>query len=168
MADFRPAEHIVRGPGGTLPVREDDEIARKLLMLVEGECEGTGPLKAAIKFGYSKQRYFQLRAVYRRSGALGLRSHKRGPKTNYRRTDEVIRQVIRHRFLDGEASPEVIAQKLRQCGWPISNRSVARVIADYGLQKKTPQVPPRRRARKNRRSDHQPGGAKHRRRPAQH
>ena len=49
----------------------------------------------------------------------------------------MIRLVIRHRFLDAEASAEVIAQKLRQQGNPISQRSVERIIADYGLQKKT-------------------------------
>jgi hypothetical protein len=48
-----------------------------------------------------------------------------------------VRQVIRHRFLDPEASTEVIAQKLCQTGFVISIRSVARVIAEYGLQKKT-------------------------------
>jgi hypothetical protein len=30
-------------------------------MLIEGECEGLGPLQAAAKFGFSKQRYFQYR-----------------------------------------------------------------------------------------------------------
>jgi hypothetical protein len=45
--------------------------------------------------------------------------------------------VIRHRFLDPQISPEVIAQKLVQCGYPISTRSVERVISEYGLQKKT-------------------------------
>jgi hypothetical protein len=61
----------------------------------------------------------------------------RGPKTDYRRTEQVVRLVIRHRFLDADASPQVIAQKLRQAGLSISQRSVERIIADYGLQKKT-------------------------------
>jgi len=149
MAQFDPHSHAVVGPGGLLDVPQEDEITRKLLMLIEGECEETGPLEAARKFGYSKQRYFQLRAAYGGGGATALQSRKRGPKTHYRRTPEAVRQVIRHRFLDGDASPEVIAQKLCQCGWKISIRSVERIIADYGLQKKTPQVPstPRNRVR---------------------
>jgi len=138
MAQFDPANHALVGPGGVLSVPEDDEIARKLLMLIEGECEEAGPLQAARRFGYSKQRYFQLRAAFHQWGAIGLRSQKRGPKTNYRRTAEVVRQVIRHRFLDPDASPEGIAQKLRQSGWTISTRSVERVIAEYGVQKETP------------------------------
>jgi hypothetical protein len=44
---------------------------------------------------------------------------------------------MRHRFLDPDATAEVIAQKIRQTGLQISTRSVERVIEDFGLQKKT-------------------------------
>lgn len=137
MAQFDLAQQALVGSGGSLAVRDDDEITRKLTMLIEGECEGLGPIKAARKFGFSKQRYFQLRAAFAKLGAAALQSHKRGPKTHYRRTAEVVRQVIRHRFLDPEASAEVIAQKLTQSGRAISIRSVQRVIEEFGLQKKT-------------------------------
>lgn len=137
MATFDQTRPALVGPGGSLPVRDDDEVTRKLSMLVEGECEGLGPLAAARKFGFSKQRYFQLRAVYLEAGALALQSRKRGPKAHYRRTAEVVRQVIRHRLLDPAASAEVIAQKLTQSGWTISIRSVQRVIEEFGLPKKT-------------------------------
>ena len=129
------------GKAGTLPVRDDDEISRKLAMLYEGQCEGLGAKAAAGKHGYTRQRYSQILNAFLGQGAEALKSRKRGPKRNYRRTEEVIRQVIRHRFLDPEASADVIAQKLRQCGWEISRCSVERVIAQYGLQKKTPRVP---------------------------
>ena len=131
------ASNTIVGEHGSLIVVNDDEITLKLLMLIEGECEGLGPLKAAEKYGYCKQRYFQLRELYLKEGAQALESKPRGPKRNYRRTDELVRQVIRHRFLDPEASVDVIAQKLRQTAVVISTRSVERVIADYGLQKKT-------------------------------
>jgi hypothetical protein len=81
--------------------------------------------------------------LFKNRGASALQSQKRGPKTNYVRTDEVERQVIRHRFLDPDASADIIAQKLRQAGFPVSTRSVERVIEKYGLQKKTPSLPPR-------------------------
>ena len=132
------------GPGGSIAIGENDEVARKLLMLLEGECEGLGPSAAARKYGLTRQRYDQLRKAFRSQGTPALASLKRGPKTNYRRTDEVARLIIRHRFLDPDASPEVIAQKLRQGQWKISSRSVERVLALYGLQKKTPSVPPKR------------------------
>ena len=137
MAQFDLKKHVLVGSKGSLSVRRDDEITRKLAMLLEGECEGLGPTRAARKYGFSKQRYFQLRTAFAEGGAAALQSHKRGPKTHYRRTAEVVRQVIRHRFLDPDVSVEVIAQKLRQCECQISNRSVERVIEEYGLQKKT-------------------------------
>lgn len=132
------------GSAGSLPVLPKDEITLKLAMLLEGECDGLGPLHAARKFGFSKQRYFQLRHDFLLRGAVALASLKRGPKRNYRRTDEVVRQVIRHRFLDPDATAAVIAQKLRQSGWSVSTRSVERVIAHFGLQKKTSSLPPKR------------------------
>lgn len=132
------------GPHGTLPLKENDEITFKLAMLYEGECEGLGPTKAAKKFGYTRQRYHQLLQQFKRGGAEALKSQKTGPKGNYRRTDEVVRQVIRYRFLDPKISAEVIAQKLVQCGHTISIRSVERVISEYGLQKKTSLVSSRK------------------------
>ena len=126
------------GPAGSLAVREDDEITLKLAMLVEGQCEGLGSTQAAKKFGYTRQRYYQILEQFKNHGAEGLKSHKTGPKSHYRRTQEVVRQIIRYRFLDPHVSPEVMAQKLNQNGFPIAIRSVERVLAEYGLQKKTP------------------------------
>ncbi len=137
MVQFDPTHHQFIGSDGQLTVLADDEITRKLAMLIEGECQGTGPLRAARKFGFSKQRYFQLRRAFHEGGALALQSKRRGPHRNYRRTDEAVRQIIRHRFLDPDAAAAVIAQKLTQAGWPLSIRSVERVIEQYGLQKKT-------------------------------
>jgi len=138
------------GPEGSLPVREDDEITLKLAMLFEGQCEGLGPVQAAQKFGYTRQRYYQILDQFKNHGAEGLKSLKPGPKGNYRRTDEVIRQIIRYRFLDPAMVPEVIAQKLNQNGYSIAMRSVERVISAYGLQKKTPSLSPRERSDRDR------------------
>jgi len=137
MIRFDQIRHQFIGPDGRLSVPRDDEITRKLAMLIAGECQGLGPLQAARQFGFSKQRYFQLRQAFAEGGALALQSRKRGPHRNYRRTDEVVRQIIRHRFLDPDASVAVIAQKLKQAGWTLSSRSVERVIEHFGLQKKT-------------------------------
>ena len=135
-----PALRIV-GPAGELPILADDLVVARFAMLVEGQCEGLGATKAAEKLGLSKQRYFQLLKLFTKQGSEGLRGHKPGPKRDYVRTDEVVRQIIRHRFLDPDATVDIIAQKLRQAGFVISTRSVVRVIEDYGLQKKTLSLP---------------------------
>lgn len=135
-----PAHRII-GSAGQLPVLPDDLVVSRLAMLIEGQCEGLGAAKAAEKLDLSKQRYFQLLKLYREHGSAGLQGHKPGPKRNYVRTNEVVRQVIRHRFLDPDATVDVIAQKLRQAGLPVSTRSVVRIIEEYGLQKKTLSLP---------------------------
>jgi transposase len=132
------ADHLVlEGPAGSILVPVCDEVTRKLSMLIEGECEGLGATAAAEKFGFTRGRYYQLLASLREGGAAALQNAKRGPKAPYRRSGELERQVVRHRFLDPDASVEVIAQKLRQCNFTISARSVQRVVESYGLQKKT-------------------------------
>ena len=128
---------VIAGTAGSIRVTSDDEIAWKFAMLVEGECESETPSKVAETYGYCRQRYHQVLAAFRRGGAVALASRKRGPKTQYRRGGEVARQVIRYRYLDPDTSAEVVAQKLRQDGWKISIRSVFRVFAEFGLQKKT-------------------------------
>jgi transposase len=137
MARSKQDAFTLEGVGGQLSIDPNDEVARKLAMLYEGECGELGPTRAAAKYGFTKQRYYQLLHRYREEGSEGLRNQKRGPKTHYRRTDEVVQQVVRHRFLDPDATSEVIAQKIRQCGLKISARSVQRIIQTYGLQKKT-------------------------------
>jgi transposase len=137
-----PDRRIV-GPTGTLVFPATDEITPRLMMLVEGQCEGLGAAAAALRHGVTRQRYYQVLKQFEKHGALALQPQKRGPKTNYVRTDELERQVIRHRFLDPDASADIIAQKRRQAGFPVSTRSVERVIEAYGLQKRTLPLPPR-------------------------
>jgi len=147
MISLRLSKKLIQSESGSLPISENDEITKKLAMLIEGECGSDGIDHAAAKFGFSRQRYFQIRSLFLQNGGQALLSSRRGPKSNYRRTQELVCQVIRHRFLDPEASTEVIAQKLRQCSFRISKRTVDRVIAQFGLQKKTLSVPPETSAR---------------------
>jgi len=141
MPQFDLQNSAFVGQAGSLPVPQDDQLIRRFAMLLEGECD-LGPKAAADKFALGRSRYFQLRQQFQQGGIDALLPQKTGPKTNYRRTDEIVRQVIRHRFLDPEASAEVIAQKLIQCGATISVRSVQRIIQDYALQKKTVSTAP--------------------------
>jgi transposase len=101
-----------------------------------------GPTAAAARYGFSKQRYFQLRAAFAKDGLLALCNRKPGPTKPSRRTPAVTREVIRHRFLDPDASAEVIAQKIRQTGLLISTRSVTRVLDDFGLKKNSLSIAP--------------------------
>ena len=134
---FDPVGQQLRGPAGALPIAASDEVAQRFAMLVEGECLNEHILTIAAKYGYCRQRYYQFLNAYKQGGTEALQPQKTGPKSPSRRTDTVVRQVLRYRFLDPDSSPAVIAQQLRQTHFKISQRSVERIIADFGLQKKT-------------------------------
>ncbi len=138
MLHLDPEGGFLVGAHGSLQLPADGGASLKLAMLIAGECLGLGPDEAAEAFGYTRQRYFQLKHAFADGGAPALVGRKPGPTPAPRGLDEAARQIVRHRFLDPEASPEVIAQRLAQSGLPISARSVGRVVAWFGLQKKTP------------------------------
>lgn len=120
-----------------LNVKAGDTTVKKLLMLIEGTY-GIGVKESIQKYGYTEQRYYQLLKGFKQSGLEALEDRKRGPKKNTVRTERIVHQIIRLRFLDPDATAPVIAQKLRQMGMKASTRSVERTISEYGLQKKTP------------------------------
>jgi len=126
---------------GLLNVNNNDTIAQKLFMLIEG-VYGLGVKHSIGKYGYSEQRYYQLLKKFQLSGSSGLIDKKRGPQQNSRRAEKMIQQIIRQRFLDPDASAAVIFQKLKQTHFSISLRSVERTIQEYGLQKKLYQLNP--------------------------
>lgn len=130
-------DYVCEGPGGRILIKGGDKVARKLAMLFEGTCWGIPHGEAARRYGYSRQRYYQVRASFEAEGSDGLVDKQRGPHGPSLRTHVVVNQIIRYRFLDPEASVLVITQKLRQLGYKVSQRSVERTITDYGLQKKT-------------------------------
>jgi len=130
-------EFCFAGNNGALSINDNDEISKKLAMLIEVKCRGKKVTDVVKKYGYTRQRFYQILETYQNKGALGLKNKKRGPKENSKRKQSVISQIIRYRFLDPKASAEVIVQKLKQTGLEVSRRSVERTITEYGLQKKT-------------------------------
>ena len=104
-------------------------------MLIEGETK-IGRKASCKKYGYSEPRYFQILRQYKKKGSPALINKKRGSEKKPVRTKEVIKKIINLRYLNPFASPQVIAQKIKQEGYSVSVRSVERTITEYGLQKK--------------------------------
>ena len=127
---------VIQGAGGTLEIGAQDKVARQLAMLMEVKLTGLSVSEAAQKYGYSERRYYQIQEAFKLGGSEALQPQKAGPKSNHIRTPKVEPLVIRHRFLDPDANAAVVAQKLRQTGTKISERSVSRIIEEYGIQKK--------------------------------
>ena len=123
----------------TLEVSPQDTLLWKLSMILEAahpESRQTTIETIAAKYGYTREYFYQVLEKLKTQGSQSLADRPTGPKTRYKRTPEVTKQILRHRFLDPEANCEVIAQKMRQTGYKVSQRSVERVIGEYGLQKK--------------------------------
>lgn len=142
----------IEGPNGVLQINSKDKPAIKLAMLFEGNCLSNHPTEVAAKYGYSKQRYYQILHNFNEGGSSALTDKKKGPKQNYIRTEAIVNQILRHKFLDPDSSAEVIAQKITQAGMRISKRSVERTITEYGLQKKTSFIKSRKKVKGNRSS----------------
>jgi len=123
----------------TLEVSPEDTLLWKLSMILEAahqDCGQTTIEAIAAKYGYTREYFYHVLNTLKSKGSQELADRRSGPKTQYKRTPEITKQILRHRFLDPEANCQVIAQKMRQAGYEISQRSVERVIGEYGLQKK--------------------------------
>ena len=147
MFTYDAENSVLIGTAGSLSIPPNDPSSVKMAMLLQGECTSVGPTQAAANFGFGKSRYYQLRDAFVKHGVNALINKKTGPQRNYRRTSEATKLVLRARFLDPNASAAVIASKLTQDHYPIAERSVERMITEYGLKKKLhlpfPAAPPK-------------------------
>ena len=127
----------ITSPRGSIAIDPSDTVLWKLSMIFEALYRpDTAVQEIADKYGYKRESFYQIFNKLKTGGSGSLKDKPRGPKRNYKRTNEVTKQAVRLRFLDPEANSEVITQKLKQFGYSISQRSVERIIGDYGLQKK--------------------------------
>lgn len=137
----------LKGPAGEFSINRNDKTAMKLAMLIENYCLGNKVTVVTKKYGFSRSRFYQIKDDYEQGGSDALFEKKKGPKNNYKRTENIVNQIIRMRFLDSKASIAVITQKLKQMGCDVSQRSVERTITEYGIQKKTPFVKPKQKSK---------------------
>ena len=129
----RTARHEIRGPGGILAVRPQDEATLDLAMLIEGETSGR-PLDEVLRqFGRSRSTYYEKLRRYHQRGLEGLLARPPGPRAPWRRPIEVLRFIVTTRLRHPERSAASIAENLARCGHPVSSRSVERTLTQFGL-----------------------------------
>ena len=121
----------------SLTVSPSDSAAWKFSMLMEAASQNSRTIEEiANSYGYTREYFYEVKKRFDTGGLEALKDKVKGPKSNYKRTKIIDKEIIKHRFLDPEANCEVIAQKMNQAGFTISQRSVERTINEYGLQKK--------------------------------
>ena len=85
----RPPTLELRGPGGVLPLRAEDEPALDLVMLIDGETSGK-PLDDVLRqYGRSRSTYYEKLRRFREAGLAGLLASPPGPRSPWRRPLEV-------------------------------------------------------------------------------
>jgi transposase len=124
---------VIRGPGGTLPLREEDDAARDLYMLIEGETSGRTLDEVLTTFGRSRSTYFEKLRRFRESGLEGLIARPPGPRNAWRRPLEVVRHIVRARLRDPARGAPDIAAELERLGHTVSVRTVERTLTQFGL-----------------------------------
>ncbi len=129
----RPPPLEIRGPGGALAIRGEDEAALDLLMLVEGETSGRALADVLQQFGRSRSTYFEKLRRFRESGLDGLMARPPGPRAPWRRPMDVVRFIVTARLRDPARPATQIAQDLNRLGHTVSLRSVERTLAQFGL-----------------------------------
>jgi transposase len=129
----RIPSHEIRGPGGLLPIRPEDDAALDLVMLVEGETSGRELDDVLRQYGRSRSTYYEKLRRFREQGLEGLIGRPPGPKTPWRRPLEVIRFIVTTRLRNPDRSAVAIAEELARHGHPVSVRSVERTLTQFGL-----------------------------------
>lgn len=114
----------------------NDKLSMKINMIAEYIYGEASINQITEKYGYTKQRFFQILKLYKEGGVEALATQKTGPKRNRIRTENIENLIVRYKFLDPLMSAAVITQKLKQQGISISQRSVMRTITERGLSKK--------------------------------
>lgn len=139
----RAATHDIKGPGGILPVRPEDDATVDLVMLIEGETSGRDLDEVLRQFGRSRSTYYEKLRRFRDAGLEGLLARPPGPRTPWRRPLEVVRYIVTTRLRHPDRSASAIAEELAGMGHTVSVRSVERTLSQFGLTRtavKTQQV----------------------------
>ncbi len=125
---------IFEGPQGHFMVEAKDREALDLLMLYEGETSDISITELCRQYGYkSTESYYHKLSAFQKEGMKGLWRSRRGPRTNYRRTDEAVQRAIALRFEFPEKNAAEIQKMLQAEGFSLSVRSVERIFTSYGI-----------------------------------
>ncbi len=129
----RVPAHEIRGPGGVLALRREDEAAVDLAMLIEGETSGRSLEEVLERYGRSRSTYYEKLRRFREQGIEGLMARPSGPRSPWRRPVEVLRYIVTTRLRHPERGAPAIADDLARLGHRVSVRSVERTLTQFGL-----------------------------------
>jgi len=128
----------IKGPGGVLPLRPQDEAAVDLAMLIEGETSGRPLDEVLLQWGRSRSTYYEKLRRFREGGVEGLLARPPGPRSAWRRPLEVVRFIVTTKLRHPDRRATEIAEHLERLGHRVSIRSVERTLSQFGLTRPPP------------------------------
>ncbi len=131
----------IKGPGGVLPLRPQDEAAVDLAMLIEGETSGRPLDEVLAQWGRSRSTYYEKLRRFREDGLEGLLARPPGPRSAWRRPLEVVRFIVTTKLRHPSRSAPDIAEHLGRLGHRVSIRSVERTLSQFGLTRQAVRPP---------------------------
>jgi transposase len=137
----RSAALEIKGPGGSLPIRPEDEAALDLAMLIDGETSGRPLDDVLAHHGRSRSTYYEKLRRFRDGGLEGLLARPSGPRGSWRRPLEVVRFIVTTRLRHPDRGAGALADELGRLGHEVSVRSVERTLTQFGLTRNVVRVP---------------------------
>ena len=129
-------------PKRRFPIDLGDKVQVRYEMLRQASLSRKPVAEVCRKFQYSKDMYYYYLHKFKQEGIMGLLPEKRGPREPSKRTEELEKKIIELRFNRSELNMYEINDLLKEEGYDVSPRTVARVLREHGLSKKKPEKEP--------------------------
>lgn len=120
-------------PARSFTVSSQDIVQWRYEMIRESALSRDPIDKICQKYNYSRDMYFYDKGKFDAQGMMGLVDEKPGPKKPRKRTEDAEQMIIEFRFNHPHLNMYEIARRLKQAGFDISPRSVARSLQEHGL-----------------------------------
>ena len=135
---IKPCSLTIQGdtPARSFRIRSEDRVQWRYEMIRESSLSRDSIDKICQKYNYSRDMYFYYKDKFEYQGMMGLVDDKPGPKKPHKRTDEAERMIIELRFKHPHLNMYEIARRLKNEGFTLSPRSVARSLQEHGLSLK--------------------------------
>lgn len=135
---IKPCSIKVQGdtPARLFNISSADVVQWRYEMIREGSLSRKPIEQICQKYNYSRDMYFYYKAKFNAQGMMGLVDKKPGPQKPSKRTEDADRQIIELRFKHPHLDMYEIAHQIKQEGFDLSSRSVARTLQEHGLSLK--------------------------------
>lgn len=135
---IKPCSFKIQGdtPARSFSIRSEDIVQWRYEMIRESSLSRDSIDKICQKYNYSRDMFFYYKGKFEAQGMMSLVDEKPGPKKPRKRTEEAERMIIELRFKHPHLNMYEIAGRLKQEGFDISPRSVARSLQEHGLSLK--------------------------------